>query len=127
MRADLTVLIVITLITGCASDHDLKRNGPNFFGGGYIDDELGIGLYSVKGFSNYPPLSTPDSAYKTFANRSEALCKGIGYKIINANHGAYATSTPGTPPLPIIFIAGNILCADSPITLEEAKKLLSLE
>lgn len=119
--------MAIALISGCASDHDLKRDGLNFFGGGYIDDELGVGLYSVKGFGNSALFSTPDAAYKTFANRAETLCKGKGYQIINSNLGTHDTLSSGTASLKVTFMAGNILCSDSPITFEEAKKLLSLE
>lgn len=127
MKFYLSGLVTIALISGCASDHDLKRDGQNFFGGGYIDDELGVGLYSIKAFSNSALFSTPDSAYKTFANRAETLCRGTGYKIINSNLGTHDTLTSGTTTLKVTFMAGNILCSDSPITFEEAKKLLFLE
>lgn len=127
MKFYLSGLVVIVLISGCASDHDLKRDGQNFFGGGYIDDELGVGLYSIKAFSNSSPFSTPDSAKKTFTNRAETLCKGTHYKIINSNLGTHDASSAGAPPLKVSFMAGNILCSNSPITIEAAKKLLSLE
>lgn len=119
--------MLLALISGCASDHDLQRDGQNVFGGGFIDEEHGVGLYLVRAFSNISPFSTPNSAFQTFTKRAETLCQGKGYKIVNSNLGTYDTSIPMTPPPKVTFMAGNILCSDSTLTFDEAKKLLLLE
>jgi len=121
----LTTLLAVVIagtLTGCASDHDLKRNGYNLAGGGFIDDEIQPGLYLIKGYNNasiFPSLEK-DGAARTFLKRADALC-GIGaYTIINKNLGTYSASVRVT------FVAGHVLCANSSLTVEEARKILYL-
>jgi hypothetical protein len=116
----LPVVIACTL-TGCASDHDLKRNGYNLAGGGFIDDEIRPGLYSIKGYSNFAilPSLEQDGAAKTFFKRADALCGAGAYTVLNHNLGTYSASVHVT------FMAGHVLCANSGITVEEARKILS--
>lgn len=119
----LPAVVIAGTLTGCASDHDLKRNGYNLAGGGFIDDEIRPGLYSIKGYSNtsiFPSLER-DGAAKTFFKRADALC-GIGtYTVVDHNLGTYSASVHVT------FMAGHVLCANSSLTVEEARKVLSLD
>ncbi|MCK6391475.1 MAG: hypothetical protein L6Q40_10735 [Azonexus sp.] len=121
------VLLILTIVMGCASDHDLKRDGPNLFGGGFIEDEIKPGLYLIKAFSNTSPFSTLDSAKRTFMKRADALCGKDSYTIVNSNLDSYDSSFPLSPPPKISFMAGHVLCSSSRITLEEAKKIVSVE
>jgi len=110
-------------MTGCASDHDLKRNGYNVMGGGFIDEEVRPGLYLIKGYSNlamFPSLE-PDGAAKTFFKRADALCGAGAYTVVNHNLNTYSASVRAT------FMAGHVLCANSGITVEEARKILFLD
>ena len=116
-------VVIACALTGCASDHDLKRNGYNLAGGGFIDNEIRPGLYSIKGYSNFAILSSleEDGAARTFYKRADALCGPGAYTVVNHNLGTYSASVRVT------FMAGNDLCANSGITLEEARKILALD
>lgn len=127
------------IVSGCASTHDIKRDGHNFFGGGgFIDDQVGPGLHLIKAFSNISPFVTTSSAAKTFEYRANQLCPD-GYVEIRAITDAYQSSTPnpsvpvkgvGTVDLPKAIISskiGHILCNDSPISAYEAWMLITPE
>lgn len=87
------LLIVLTLV-GCASTHDIKRDGHNAFGGGgFIDDQLGPGLYLIKAFSNISPFVTAGSAAQTFEYRAKQLCSS-GYTEVHPITDAYQSSLP---------------------------------
>jgi hypothetical protein len=116
-------LIIACALAGCASNHDLKRNGYNFMGGGFIDDEVRPGLYLIKGYSNFAVLPSleRDGAATTFFRRADALCGAGAYTVVNYNLGTYSASVHVT------FMAGHVLCANSGITVEEARKILLLD
>lgn len=122
----LTILLAVVIagtLTGCASDHDLKRDGYNWAGGGgFIDDEIRPGLYSIKAYSNASiiPSLEKDGAARTFLKRAHALCGTGGFFVINKNLGTYSASVHVT------FVAGHVLCANSSLTVEEARKILYL-
>ena len=124
-------------VSACSSTHDLKRDGFNVFGGGFIDEKVGPGLYLIKGFSNTSPFATPDSAARTFEYRAKQLCPN-GYSEIHIVSDAYSPATPGTTamiPNTVVVVQmprsvitskiGHILCADSPLSLSEAKILVT--
>jgi hypothetical protein len=115
--------LVACSLAGCASDHDLKRNGYNVMGGGFIDDEVRPGLYLIKGYSNFAVLPSleRDGAAKTFFRRADALCGAGAYTVVNYNLGTYSASVHVT------FMAGHVLCTNSGITVEEARKILLLD
>jgi hypothetical protein len=117
------LLAAACALAGCASDHDLKRNGYNLAGGGYIDDEIRTGLYSIKGYSNFSMLPglERDGAAKTFFRRADALCGAGAYTVVNSNLGTYAASVRVT------FMAGHVLCANSGMTVAEARSILKLD
>lgn len=111
------------------------------FGGGFIDDQVGPGLYLIKAFSNTSPLATPDSAAKTFRYRAEQLCP-TEYEEVRTVVDAYKSSIGGmeiapdpkqpgltvpVPPPVITSKIGHIRCSDSPLSLYEAKVLVTPE
>lgn len=133
------ILCFVITLAACSSTHDLKRDGFNIFGGGFIDETVGPGLYLIKGFSNTSPIATPDSAAKTFEYRAQQLCPN-GYTEVRAVSDAYASMTPGAlVPVPNANLAvpgpkavitskiGHVLCVDSPLTLYEARMLFAPE
>lgn len=120
-------LLVALSLAGCSSNHDLKRDGPNLFGGGFVDEEVRPGLYLIKAFSNTSPLSTLESAKRTFIRRADALCGTGEYTIVNSNLDSYQSSTPLTPPPRVSFMAGHVLCSNSKMSVEDARKVLSLD
>jgi hypothetical protein len=133
-------LTILAMLSACSSNHDLKRDGFNIFGGGFIDDQIGPGLHLIKAFSNTSPLATPDSAAKTFDNRARQLCP-TGYTEVRVVSDAYKSMTPGpmvqVPNQPGLSVQGpgpvvtskigHVLCNNSPITLHEAKALVTPE
>jgi hypothetical protein len=120
--AVLSVVIACTL-SGCQSDHDLKRNGYNVMGGGYIDDEVSPGLYSIKGYSNFAIFSSleRDGAERTFLRRADTLCGAGAYTVIDYKFGGYNAN------LHVTYVTGHVLCANSGITPEEARKILAVD
>ena len=130
----------LLLVSACSSTHDLKRDGINVFGGGFLDDQKGPGLYLIKAFSNTSPFATPESAAKTFGLRASELCPS-GYKEVRATTAAYKTKSAvsvGTlinnptldipAPSPVVSSKiGHILCEDSPLSLYEATMLVTPE
>jgi hypothetical protein len=118
--------------------HDIKRDGHNFFGGGFIDDQIGPGLHFIKAFSNTSPFVTSESAAKTFQYRADQLCPN-GFTEVRKIVSAYQSSTPNmpvpikgvglidTPKSVITSKIGHVLCNDSPISLYEAKMLVTPE
>lgn len=135
-------LLVLLLTSACSSTHDLKRDGPNYLGGGggFIDDEMAPGVYRIKGFSNTSPFSTPDSAAKTFRYRAEQLCPA-GYDEVRSVADSYRSLSGGVtvapdpinspavsialPPPVITSKIGFIRCNDSPLSLYEAQMLVA--
>jgi len=118
---------ILIIAAGCASNHDLKRDGQNLFGGGFIEDEIKPGLYLIRAFANITPFYGLESAKRTFMNRADALCGKGSYTIVNSNLDSYPSSIPMRPVSNINFMAGHIICSNSSITLEEAKKIVSIE
>lgn len=128
-------LVGLILLCSCSSTHDLKRDGINILGGGFLDDQVGDGFYLIKGFSNTALFATKDSAASTFEYRAKQLCPE-GYAEVRAVTNAYKPAIPSANPGPqpfAIFEAprnvitskiGYILCSNSPVTLEEAKAIV---
>lgn len=119
-------LLLILLLTACSSTHDLKRDGLSMFGGGFIDEQVGPGLYLVKAFSNISPIPMPDSAANTFRYRAEQLCP-VGYDEVRTLANAYRSSSGATPPPVVTSKIGHIRCTDSPLSLHEARAFVSPE
>lgn len=134
-------LLVLLLNCACSSTHDLKRDGPNYFGGGgFIDDKMAPGVYRIKGFSNTSLFATPDSAAKTFRYRAVQLCPA-GYDEVRSVAASYralnggVTVAPDPVKNPSVTVAlpspvitskiGFIRCRDSPLSLYEAQMLVA--
>lgn len=132
------IFVGTALVGSCASTHDLKRDGPNLFGGGFTDEQMGPGFFLIKAFSNTSPIPTPDSAARTFHYRATQLCPS-GYSEIRGVTGAYSSSTPGPtvvvpgkhggpvdlPGHVITSRIGHVLCTDSPLSVDEALAYLN--
>lgn len=60
-------------LAGCASSHDLS-SGSNMLGGGYKQEEMGAGLFSIYARSNHAPWANYDAARITWRNGAEKAC-----------------------------------------------------
>lgn len=115
-------IVLSIFLTGCASSHDLNRDGINFFGGGFIDQKIAPGLYLIKAFSNSLMVATSGAAARTFTNRAGELCQK-GFVEIRSVSNSYKAS--GQRPLDDVKSKiGHVLCNDSPITVDEARALV---
>ncbi|MFZ2334469.1 MAG: hypothetical protein WAW35_06105 [Sideroxyarcus sp.] len=135
-------LLALLLGSACSSTHDLKRDGPNYLGGGgFIDDEIAPGVYRIKGFSNTSLFATPDAAAKTFRLRAEQLCPA-GYEEVRSVANSYRPQngevavrpdpknpavTALLPPPPITSKIGFVRCNDSTLSLYEVQMLVTPE
>lgn len=136
------LLLLLLLNCACSSTHDLKRDGPNYLGGGggFIDDEMARGVYRIKGFSNLALFATPDSAATTFRCRAEQFCPA-GYDEIRSSLNSYRSSSSGVtivpdpknpipvelPPPVITSKMGFVRCNDSPLSFHEAQMLVTAD
>jgi hypothetical protein len=125
-----TVIVYCTAVasltlSGCASDHDLKRNPVNFFGGGYIDQPVAPGIYQIKAFSSNLVMATSDAAARTFENRARSLCPA-GFSEVRAVV-ASRNSGVGRPNDDVKSKIGYVRCNDSPLSLREAQALVAPE
>lgn len=120
----------------CSSTHDLKNEGINPFGGGYIDDLLGDGLYLIKAFANLS-IKAHESAGETFQRGAKTLCKN-GYQEINlvadshaAQKSALVWLPQGKSVIPILTKGmrfdskiAYVQCLDSKLNHEEVEKII---
>lgn len=60
-------------LAGCASSHDLS-SGNNMLGGGYKQEEVGNGLFSIYARSNHAPWANVEAARITWRNGAEKAC-----------------------------------------------------
>jgi hypothetical protein len=107
------------------------------FGGGYIDDLLGDGLYSIKAFANLSIFQAHESAAETFQRRANILCKN-GYQEINIVVDSYAVQKSALVWLPqgkavipvqtkglrVTSKIGYVQCLDSKLNREEVEKII---
>ncbi len=121
-RANACGIALAILLTGCASSHDLNRDGINFFGGGFIDQRVAPGLYLIKAFSNSLMVATSDAAARTFSNRASELCQK-GFVEIRSVSDSYKASGP-RPLDDVKSKIGHVLCNDSPLTVDEAGSIV---
>ncbi|MCR2746502.1 hypothetical protein [Limnobacter parvus] len=71
-------------LAGCASSHDLS-SGSNMLGGGYKQEELGPGLFSIYARSNHAPWANYEAARVTWRNGAEKACGSGAYDELAIN------------------------------------------
>ncbi len=120
--------VITLMIASCSSTQNL-REGRSIFGGGFSDEELRPGLYSITALGNTTPWASYAWAKETWNHRANQLCgkdqhqeiiasQDVGYKGTSTTYAA-----PGVfVPLPIFNarLHGFILCNSSGLSKDEA-------
>lgn len=127
------VFIATLTLCGCVSTHNLNVDGPNAFGGGFIDREILPGFYYLTAIGNVSPWPSFSAAIGTWRLRADQLCGENAYQEIRASvsDGLKGLTTvnirPGITldvPKYNTSIGGYILCASSGISHDEAVRYL---
>lgn len=129
-------VLASAILAGCASTHNLKTEGNNLFGGGFIDRELRPGLYRMTARSNNAVWPSFAAARSTWQARAEELCGKDSYTTFDT-----ATSEGRAHPVPFVLrpgvvlpaytynatISGYLLCKSSSLTVDQARDFLRAE
>lgn len=133
----LPLLAAVLALSGCASTHNLRTDGNNLFGGGFIDEELRPGLYRMTAKSNMAIWPSFGAARSTWASRANELCGKDAYTAFDT------TASEGrTQPFPLVphhsvvvfsasnysaTISGYLLCNSSSLSVDQARNFLRAE
>ncbi|MDD4864337.1 MAG: hypothetical protein PHE38_10025 [Alishewanella agri] len=122
----IAISVLITLISGCSSYHNINKDGSNSLGGGFSDKEIHEGLYYIVSKTNFAPWSNHSAAYKTFNRRAAELCNSKAYKAIEISESEYEhIQTAGAAKYIISQVTGYIIC--KPEVLSEAEALIYIQ
>jgi hypothetical protein len=125
-----SLLIFILGISGCASNHNLKKDGVNYLGGGFSDVEIGPGFYRLTALGNQSPWPSERAARGTWQNRAQQLCGKGAYQEIGTHlddgFQGYVPSGVGLLEARAYntSLSGYLLCDSSNMTRDEALELL---
>ncbi len=121
--------LVLMVIAGCSSSHNLKTDGRNALGGGFSDQEIRQGLYQLTAIGNLAPWPSFSAAIGTWRGRADELCGKDAYQeiIIESNAGYKGTTPTYISPGRMLDLpkfntrlSGYLLCNSSGMTREEA-------
>ncbi len=101
--------VVLGVIGGCASDHNLK-DGRNAFGGGYQVTPVAKSIYYIYARTNAAVLPQENAARTMFVERAKATCRSDSVEIVNA--GVQLNDSEFTP----LFVSeafGYAVCPNS--------------
>lgn len=121
--------ILLVVLGGCSSAHNLKTDGHNPLGGGFTDDELRPGLFRMTAVGNLAPWPNFSAARATWQGRADQLCGPNAYREIGtqawaANRGEAAVyvrpgSMVGLPRFNAVM-TGFVLCNSSSLSYDDA-------
>jgi hypothetical protein len=113
------------LLSGCTTSHHNLNHGPNALGGGFFDNKVHDGLYSIIAKTNFAPWSDFKAAHKIFNRRATELCQSKNYVSIKMVEKELEHIPRDLPPKYIISqVNGYVICESSKLTIEEAEKLI---
>lgn len=127
------LFLALIALSGCASTHNLKTDGMNPLGGGFVEDEVRPGFYRLTATANLAPWPSFEAARQTWRGRADQLCGENAYQEIGESQDAgYRGSTsayvhPGlmvNAPSFNTSLSGYVLCNASGMTREMAIKYL---
>jgi hypothetical protein len=122
MKAVLPLFAWLFLI-GCAAHSDLnKTSRPSTFGG-FKDKELAQGVFFIEATSGFAPWKNSSGAQNTFERRAEELCGDNRFESLWVYE---ETGTPlGLRGYKTTTFVGYVRDADSPLSIEEAKRAVN--
>lgn len=115
----------ILLTSGCASYHNLNKDGSNSLGGGFYDNEIHERFYYIVAKTNFAPWTNFSAAHKTFNRRAIELCNSSNYTIIDVNESEYEhVQTAGAAKYIISQVKGYVVCEPETMSVAAAKAYL---
>ena len=120
------VALAVSLLAGCASNHDLKENGSNALGGGYREANPAPGIFYISSRTNFAPWVNVSGAQRSWRSRAEKLCGPTGYREVKISEGSYEQG-PAFFFVPYIITTrdGYAVCNSAGLSDEEAMALIS--
>ena len=116
-----SLIFTLSILSACSSYHNLKEDGNNALGGGFIEEKIDDGLYELTARSNFAPWAQFGSAEKTYNKRATELCST---NYINLESERSAFDSTGMNHI-IAQIKGYILCENSSIQEQQAMELVN--
>jgi hypothetical protein len=111
-----------SLLIGCASNHNLQKDGLNLLGGGYYESTLAKGIHHISVKTNFAPWVNRAGAANSWRARAATLCGPAGFQEADVSEGYYYQGPPPYDLLPYIITTrdGYAVCKDLGLTLDEA-------
>jgi hypothetical protein len=120
-------IVFILFLSGCTASYHNLNNSSNSLGGGFADNKVHDGLYSIVAKTNFAPWTDFKAANKIFRRRATELCKSENFISIKVVESEYEHIPMSRPPKYIISqVNGYVICKSSNLTIEEAEKLIQL-
>jgi hypothetical protein len=115
-------LLLVMLISSCASYHNLNENGVNHLGGGFLDNQLAPSLYSLTVKTNFAPWKNFSGAWRAWEKRAKELCGQQNFENIEVQERSY--NTIAGEGYVISQIKGYVLCAGNNLEKKEIERLI---
>lgn len=117
-------LLMILLLSSCASYHNLNEDGANHLGGGFSDTKLAAGFYKLMARTNFAPWVNFSGAWSTWNSRATKLCGEQEFENFEVEESSY--NTIAGEGYVISQVQGFILCAHSDLEKKEIERLVSI-
>lgn len=122
------------LLASCSSTHNLKTDGTNVMGGGFLDDEVVPGIHRLTASSNRAPWPSMDAARETWKYRADQLCGKDAHQSFetSVSDGLGAVPTIIFLPSASMFvlqsynasIGGYVVCSSTGMSIPQAQRFL---
>lgn len=118
----------VTLVSSCASYHNLNEDGVNHLGGGFLDQQLDVGFYKLTVKTNFAPWPNFSGAWNTWNKRANELCSQQGnnqqgFESFEVEESSY--NTAAGPGYVISQLKGFVYCSGSNIDKQDLERLIS--
>lgn len=113
-------------LAGCASSHDLDT-GSNLLGGGYKQDEMGPGLFSIYARSNHAPWVNVEAARVTWRTGAERACGSAEYDELAIEEREKDTGLQNSSGVRYLVTerTGYAKCDSSTLSSSEVEKIIN--
>ena len=124
----LTTALVAGLIgvVGCASSHNLSKDGHNTLGGGYQVSKVRDGIFHISARTNWAPWVNTSGARSSWRDRAREACQSEKYRELEIAE----TSHDHLPPMGALLRyivttrTGYAVCDSANLSDEEALKFV---